>query len=306
MQVTTASVRAAGLCATAGGSRAFAVSIRLLSVLALAGLLVGGAHPWSDTEGSSGGQQTLEQRFAPPTGYRRVTEPTGSFGAWLRTLPVKSGRPEVLLHTGQPKGNQSAHVAVLDIDVGKRDLQQCADASMRLRAEYLRSVGKGAAICFRAAAGYDLPWTKWRRGLRSPATRGGQWQRSAAPGRSYRAFRRYLDKVFGVANTASILRQLTPVDPAGLQAGDVFIEGASGGYYGHAVTVMDVVEDDRGRRRFLLSQSYMPAQQMHILKGVGDASGPWYAPPKTGAEFTTPEWTFPPDSLRRFKPGGCR
>jgi len=268
-------------------------------------LLTGGAHPWTQAPAPEG-QQTLEQRFAPPPGYRRIEQSQGSFGAWLRTLPVKAGRPDVLLHTGERKGNQSAHAAVLDIDVGKRDLQQCADASMRLRAEYLWSVRRSEDVCFRAAAGYDVPWTKWRRGLRPPAKRGEQWRKSAGPSRSYKAFRRYLDKVFGVANTASIARQVVHVDAADVRAGDIFLERASGGYFGHAVTVMDVVEDASGQRRFLLSQSYMPAQQMHILAGVGDATGPWYAAPAPGKRFATPEWTFPPDSLRRFKESGCR
>jgi hypothetical protein len=40
----------------------------------------------------------------------------------------------VLLYNGAPKFRQDVHAAVIDIDVGTRDLQQCADATMRLRA----------------------------------------------------------------------------------------------------------------------------------------------------------------------------
>lgn len=36
-----------------------------------------------------------------------------------------------MLYNGSQKPNQSVHYAVFDIDVGKEDLQQCADAVMR-------------------------------------------------------------------------------------------------------------------------------------------------------------------------------
>lgn len=58
----------------------------------------------------------------------------GSFGAWLRTLPLKKGTT-VYLYNGRPKENQDAQFAVVDISVGQEDLQQCADAVMRLHAQ---------------------------------------------------------------------------------------------------------------------------------------------------------------------------
>ncbi|MGH7599664.1 MAG: DUF4846 domain-containing protein [bacterium] len=41
------------------------------------------------------------------------------------------------MYNGAPKPNQAAQYRVLAIDVGNKDLQQCADAVIRLRAEYL-------------------------------------------------------------------------------------------------------------------------------------------------------------------------
>ncbi len=55
---------------------------------------------------------------------------------------MKPAGAPVLTYTGAPKWRQDVHVAVIDIDVGKRDLQQCADAIMRLRGEWL--YGRGA------------------------------------------------------------------------------------------------------------------------------------------------------------------
>ena len=56
-----------------------------------------------------------------------------TFGAWLRSVPLKKNLT-VYLYNGVPKRNQEAQFAVLDVSVGHEDLQQCADAVMRLRA----------------------------------------------------------------------------------------------------------------------------------------------------------------------------
>ncbi len=226
----------------------------------------------------------LEERFAPPPGFARVPVEEGSFGAWLRRVPLLPPGSPVLLHTGEPKPNQRVHVAVLDFDVGRRDLQQCADAVMRLRAEYLLAAGRAREICFRNVQGDRLRW------------QGG--------GRA--AFRKYLDQVFAYANSASLLRELDPVPgDASIEPGDVFIVPAGGGFFGHAVIAMDVAEDGQGRHVFLLAQSYMPAQSIHLLvNGREPALDPWYSDVRD-TDLATPEWTFPPGSLRRFRDGAC-
>src|ERR1700730_2507018 len=73
-----------------------------------------------------------------PPGFNRINEVPGSFGGWLRNLRLKKDK-RVYLYNGSLKQNQSAQFAVLDIPVGKEDLQQCADAVMRLKAEFLFS-----------------------------------------------------------------------------------------------------------------------------------------------------------------------
>ena len=73
-----------------------------------------------------------------PDGYSRPYSESHSFATWLRQVRLKKDRT-VYLYNGKTKHNQSAQFAVLDITIGKKDLQQCADAVMRLRAEYLFS-----------------------------------------------------------------------------------------------------------------------------------------------------------------------
>ena len=62
-----------------------------------------------------------------PNGYTRVQAQDKSFAVFLRNIKIKKD-PNVYLYNGHLKGNQSAQFVVLDIPVGKKDLQQCADA----------------------------------------------------------------------------------------------------------------------------------------------------------------------------------
>lgn len=216
----------------------------------------------------------------------------------MRGLPLLPGRPNVMLFDGSPKANQGAHAAVIDIDVGRRDLQQCADAVMRLRAEYLYSRGCDGAIEFRFTSGDPARFADWRAGLR-PRVAGSSvsWVPGGRAGGEWRDLRAYLDVVFTYAGSHSLSRELTRVpDPSRVESGDVFIQG---GFPGHAVLVVDVVEYDAGERRMLLAQSYMPAQQLHVLHNPARTDSPWYDARSDGP-LLTPEWAFQHGDLRRF------
>jgi Domain of unknown function (4846) len=234
-------------------------------------------YTWKEQSGTS--QDTLERRIAPPAGFVRTPQESGSWGEWLRGLPMKPAGAPVLTYTGAPKWRQDVHVAVVDIDVGKRDLQQCADAVMRLRAEWLFGAGRKKDIAFNYTDGKRRAFSR----------------RSS---KSYRSFRKYMTLVFAYAGTYSLERELKPVSVENISVGDVFIKG---GFPGHAVLVADIVENPETReRRFLLLQSYMPAQEIHVLKNPANADGnPWYAT-GFGQELNTPEWVFARSALRRW------
>jgi hypothetical protein len=84
-----------------------------------------------------------------------------------------------------------------------------------------------------------------------------------------------------------------------LSVGDVFIQG---GLPGHAVIIVDMaVNKNTGEKLFLLAQSYMPAQEIQILKNPNNSSiSPWYTASFT-TEIFTPEWTFRETDLKRFR-----
>lgn len=245
------------------------------SILSIPQATAAPQYAWQFT----GADATLDQRIAPPPGFTRVAVPEASWAAWLRGLPMKPAGAPVLIFTGARKWRQDAHVAVVDIDVGKRDLQQCADAIMRLRAEWLFSADRKKDIRFNDTEGKRLSF-------------------SARRSSDYASFRKYMDYVFAYAGTYSLERELKPAPLEAIAIGDVFIKG---GFPGHAVLVADMAENTvTGEKRFILLQSYMPAQEMHVLKNPHAADGsPWY-PAAFDGELVTPEWTFAAGSLRRW------
>jgi Domain of unknown function (4846) len=200
-----------------------------------------------------------------PAGFKRIPATKNSFAGYLRKIPLKKNRM-VHLYNGRRKSNQTAQFAVLDVPLVPNDLQQCADAIMRLRAEYLRSIGQ--PICFYDNLNRSYCWTSYQR---------QGWQG-------------YLSAVFGMCGTISLSRMLVHKDWQQLQVGDVVIQPGSPG---HAMLVVDMAVNAGTRQCiFMLAQSYMPAQDIHIV--LNPRSGwlsPWYGIPITDT-LLTPEWTF--------------
>ncbi len=257
----------------------------------------GTAVAWPTTEPASS-HETLSERFPPPAGFVREPAAPRSFATFLRDLPLKPAGTPVKLHTGALKWRQDVHAAVVDIDTGPRDLQQCADAVIRLKAEWLWAAGRSHEIQFNYTSGAPVAFSRWAKGER-PSESGKSWRRSGKPDATYGSLRRYLVQVFAYAGTYSLARELKPVAGGRPEIGDVVI---ADGFPGHAVLVGDVaIDPSTGARRFLLLQSYMPAQDIHVLKNpaAGDGSA-WYEAP-VGLALVTPEWTFAADSLKRWK-----
>lgn len=243
--------------------------------------------------------EMLVNRISLPAGYIRTEVSKNSFADWLRHVPLKPGNPEVKLYNGLPKVNQSAQFAVLDIDVGREDLQQCADAVMRLKAEYHFSRKGKKDIHFKFTSGDEAFYTSWIEGYR-PVVKGNKvsWTKQAARDESYKGFKAYLKQVFSYAGTSSLSKEMQTKELSQMQVGDVFIKG---GFPGHAVIVMDMaVKPSTGEKIFLLAQSYMPAQDIHILKNPKENNSPWY-PLAFAGSLETPEWTFERSDLKMFK-----
>lgn len=242
---------------------------------------------------------TIETRFRTPEFFKRTEVEGNSFAQYLRTLPLKPHDSLVKYYDGRTKPSNYVYCAVVDMEISKRDLQQCADAVMRLRGEYLFHSKQYDKIHFNFTNGFRVDYSKWMQGQRvSIKGNSTKWVSSASPSNTYKDFRNYMELVFAYAGTLSLSKELKPVELEDMQIGDVFILGGSPG---HAVIVVDMaVSTQTGEKLFLLAQSYMPAQETQILLNPNNGNlGPWYSLGFAG-DLRTPEWTFAKNSLMRF------
>ena len=242
--------------------------------------------------------KTVQERILVPEGFERIGVEAGSFGEYLRAMPLKPHGSEVKYYNCETKPGE-VYEAVLDLDVGNRDLQQCADSIIRLRAEYLYSKGLYDQIHFNFTNGFNAEYTTWMKGNRIKISGNNvSWVKQGEASNSYESFRKYLDIVFAYAGTLSLSKEMKSISMEDMMPGDVFMYGNTPG---HCVIVMDMAENKAtGEKLFILVQGYMPAQEMHILRNLAnDAGNPWYTT-SFEEKLNTPEWTFSKDQLMHF------
>jgi hypothetical protein len=237
----------------------------------------------------------IRERFLPPPGYvRKIAD---GFGEYLRDQALMPDKSPILLYNGEEAEDQSRHAAVLSLDVGKRDVQQCADFALRLRCEYLFSIGAHEKINYHLTNGDAFPYEKYRDGYRLKVD-GNKTQliKEAEPDTSYETFRKYLNVLFNYASTRSLYPESTPVALSDIAIGDIFIFADSPG---HCVMVMDICENENGEKAILLGQGNMPAQQMHILNNPASAD-PWFFVDAIRFPFSLHIHTYEKEGLRRI------
>jgi hypothetical protein len=218
--------------------------------------------------------------------------PALSWAQFLQQLPVRNS--PIVDYRGKPIAHQSKSVGVLPYDVGSRDLQQCADALMRLRAEYLFSQGRWEEIGFRFVSGETFRYKDYVKGWR-PRAAGGRARagETAAAPVTHATLRTYLDIVYAYASTLSLHRDLLPATDFAI--GTVIITPGSPG---HCAMIVDERIDARGEKRYKLVESFMPAQSIYVLRNEADGS-PWHRLQQ--GVIQTASYTFRRYDLRRFE-----
>lgn len=244
--------------------------------------------------------KTIQARFQVGFAIKKDVYQPQSFAHFLSTLPLKPQSAPVLLYNGEQKWNQDVHAAVIDLPIGKRDLHQCADGIMHLKALYHYNRQEYNQIGFHFVNGFYCDYDHWKKGYRV-RIKGNHtyWYKSTSPDSSINVFYQYLEMVYSYAGTLSLSKELVKKELSTLSTGDVFIQGGSPG---HAIIVINKASNaTTGERYFLLAQSYMPAQELHILKNyVQPDISPWYSMTQINEMLSTPEWNFYPEDLKAF------
>jgi hypothetical protein len=194
-----------------------------------------------------------------------------SWQYFLQHLAVKNA--PVLDYTGKPVANQAKHFVIINYDVGTADLQQCADALMRLRAEYLFAQHRYNEIGFHFCNGQFYSWTMYCEGLQ-PVLRNNNlnFVLTHASESTHQSLRNYLDIVYAYANTVSLCKELKAEDK--FEVGTVIIIP---GCPGHTCIIVDEATTLNGEKVYKLAEGYMPAQSIYILSNPFEPDiSPWY------------------------------
>ena len=242
---------------------------------------------------------TVFTRVNVPEGYSRVTYPKGSFQEYLRHYSLKPFGSKIVNYDDTNYFWQGGHIGVLEIPVPKNGLQQCADALIRIRSEYLWDHNRKAEIGFNFTSGDYCSWTDYAEGYR-PKITGNKvtFSKTAKANHSKENFYSYLNLIYTYSGTLSLYNELESIKDTDLQIGDMLIKGGSPG---HIAMICDEIVNADGEKLFLLFQGNTPAQSVHLVKNLEDSTiSPWYQL-RENAEIPVSNYTFYDSKFVRFK-----
>ena len=224
--------------------------LKVIGALFLLGAVTVGAVLWYS--GTSNPWNAKRVGDIPaPIGYEKVRSDCAEY---FRCLPLKGRGSKVQLYTGGDARLQWLSTAVIDMPL-LSNYEQCADMTMRLRAEYLFSQGRYSEICFRDVNGKRMQY------------RGGN---------SRKALEKFLRNAYGVCSTFSVSRETKPRPISEVQPGDVLVYPArTGRLYGHAVIVLDVARKG-DKVAIMCAEGNTPAREAHIVRNLNPINNPWF------------------------------
>jgi len=245
-------------------------------------------------------KNTIKERFSAPKNYKWQEERPDSFGYFIEHFQLKPYGSKILKYNGTEIATQNLHEAILNIDTGNKDLQQCADAVIRLRAEYLYKTKKFGEIKFHFTSGDLISWNDYKNGIRA-FVKGNSvnFVKTAEYDDSYENFRNYLELIFNYAGTISLNQETQPVTKnSDLKTGDILITPGSPG---HVVFIAGVSKNEKGEKLYLLGEGFTPAQSIHVISNPYDSAiSPWYKLDVASQQIKTARYIFKPTNFRRF------
>ena len=240
--------------------------------------IIGGCL-WYSTKTSNPWNASTIGDIPTPFGYTRVEGAKGSYTDYLRSLPLRPKGTKVNLYTGGEANYQFLSTGVIDQDILSNS-EQCADVTMRLRAEYLWSQGRYNEISFRNVNGKVMRYTG---------------------GSSRKAFERYMRDVYGLCSTFSVYHETQPRAIKDIQPGDVLVYPArNGAKYGHALIVVDVAKNVSGKVAMMCAEGNTPARDKHIVRNLNPLNNPWFFLDEDDETIRISVFHFNKDELRHY------
>ena len=215
--------------------------------------------------------QTIESYFEIPKDYKRIIQ--SDYHDWIISREINT-KDKVKYFDGKTiDGLGTDYKAKFVYDIGKRNLHQCADAVIYNNARYFFDTKQYKKISYTF----------------SHNTRVYSYVKEFNVFNE-KTFKKYITMVWGYCGTWSLQEYDTiEVDIKEMQVGDMFLIG---GFPGHTMSIVDIIENSEGNKKFMLAQSFMPAQEQHILLNINDV---WFD------SVNEIPWNFTNKDLKRFK-----
>ena len=241
-------------------------------ILSLVGLLIGfsmKSNPWN---------AKCIGDIPCPIGYTRLAT-DDTYAEFLRDLPLKKRGTPVRLYNGGIAHYQFLSAGVIDWPV-LSNAEQCADVTMRIRAEYLWQNGQYNKIRFKSVGGKNQNYY------------GGSTRSK---------FESYLKDVYEHSNTASVYNETQVRDLSDVRPGDVLVyPSRQRGRYGHAILVADVAKSHSGKTAILCIEGNTPAREAHVVRNMNPFHLAWFILDGDEALITVNVFRFKKEELRHY------
>lgn len=183
------------------------------------------------------------------------------------------------LYTGGVANFQWLSAGVIDMPL-LSNYEQCADMTMRMRAEYLWQRGSYSKIHFTDVNGKLHRY-------------GG--------GASRKAFEKYMKRMYGICSTFSVYHETEVRHVSDMQPGDILvykarkIEGM-----GHALLVVDVATNTKGQKAILCIEGNTPAREAHVVRNLNPLRKAWFVLDDSDRMYILSCFRFNKKELRHY------
>jgi hypothetical protein len=209
-------------------------------------------------------------------GYSRIMFEPNSFSYYVQNLSLKNEN-EIFSYE---KRDLSSHYESLGVIAKpllfKEDLEQCADFTMRLWADYHKENKRLESLYLFNYSGSRQYFQK-----------------------SKLSYEKFLRKAFVSTNSHSLKKGGQTITPSELQPGDLFVQNETGGI-GHVSIVLDMAKGQSNPNIYLIGFSFMPAQEMHIEKAPPNRGKAGWFTYQGFLEHLADKYPYGKPVLRRF------